>query len=223
MMNFAKARETMVDRQIRTMDVTDPRILDAMGEVPRELFLPAGLRPLAYSDADLPLRVASWGETPRYLPEAAMFARLVQLAGVREEDIVLDVGCATGYSSAVLARLANSVVAVESEPDLANQATETLIDLDIGNVAVVSGPLEDGYPGEAPYDVIVVEGAVEMIPAALTSQLKDGGRLVVVIGLGPAGVATVFTRSGEEISHRPAFNAPLPALPGFAVTRTFVF
>ena len=223
MADYAKARQTMVDRQINTADVTDRRVLAAFAEIPRELFVPLGLRPLAYSDADLPLKVASWSDTPRHLAAPMVLARLIQLAAIGPADIVLDVGCASGYSSAVLSRVAASVVALESDAELAKSATETLIDLDIGNVAVVTGRLEDGYPGEAPYDVIVIAGSVEMVPAALTGQLRDGGRLVAVVGTGPGGTATLFERSGEEVSRRPAFSAPAPALPGFAATRAFVF
>jgi protein-L-isoaspartate(D-aspartate) O-methyltransferase len=217
--DYARARETMVDRQIRTADVTDRRILSAVEQIPREIFVPPPLRPLAYSDADLRLTKAE----PRFLIEAGVFARLVQLAAIGDEDIVLDVGCTTGYSSAVLARLANSVVALESDPELAATATETLLGLDIGNAAVVTGPLEAGYPAEAPYDVILLGGSVELVPPSLTDQLKDGGRLVAVIGTGPAGMATVFQRTGDDISRRPAFNAPIPPLPDFERPRAFVF
>ena len=225
MVDYAMARETMVDRQIRPVDVTDRRILTAFGEVPRELFVPVGLRPIAYSDKDLPLKVASWGETPRHLVAPAVMARLFQLAELSETDIVLDVGCATGYSSAVLSRLAASVVALEADPDLTRTATDTLIDLGIGNVAVVSGALGNGYPAEAPYDVIVVGGSVPAVPHALTGQLKDGGRLVAVVGPGTAGVATLFRRTGHEVASRPAFNVSAAALPGFApaAARSFVF
>ncbi len=225
MVDYAMARETMVDRQIRPVDVTDRRVLAAFGEIPRELFLPVGLRSIAYSDKDLPLKVPSWGEAPRHLIAPAVLARLVQLAELVETDIVLDVGCATGYSSAVLARLTASVVGLEADPDLTRAATETLIDLGIGNVAIVSGALENGYPAEAPYDVIVLGGAVASVPRRLTEQLKDGGRLVAVVGLGSAGVATLFRRTGHEVSSRAAFNISAAPLPGFALAaaRSFVF
>jgi protein-L-isoaspartate(D-aspartate) O-methyltransferase len=223
MVDFATARETMVDRQIRTADVTERRILSAFGEVPRENFVPVGLRTLAYSDGALPLRIESWGERQRHLLEPAVLARLLQLAEIAETDIVLDVGCATGYSSAILARLGNSVVALESDVELAAQATETLIDLGIGNVAVVEGALEAGYPAEAPYDVIVLGGSVDFVPAALTDQLRDGGRLVAIVGRGQSAKATIFRRSGNDVAHWPAFNAPAAPLPGFVRAATFAF
>ena len=128
MTDFAEARRTMVDRQIRTVDVTDADILDAIGGVPRELFVPPELRSLAYTDADLPIIQAKPGEGRRFLVEPAILARLIQLAEVGRDDIVLDIGCATGYSSAVLSLLSNSVVALETDPDLAGSATETLLE-----------------------------------------------------------------------------------------------
>jgi protein-L-isoaspartate(D-aspartate) O-methyltransferase len=223
MVDFATARETMVDRQIRTADVTDRRVLAAFGEVPRESFVPVGLRSLAYSDGALPLRVESWGEKQRHLLEPAVLAKLLQLAEIGETDIILDVGCATGYSSAVLSRLGNSVVAIESDAELAAQATETLIDLGIGNVAVVDGNLEAGYPAEAPYDVIVLGGSVDFVPTALADQLRDGGRLVAIVGRGQSATATLFRRSGTDVASWPAFNAPAFPLPGFVRARTFAF
>jgi len=222
MTDFTLARRTMVDRQIRPADVTDRKILDAIGEVPREQFAPLELRPLAYSDADLLVTPAgSLGE--RFLVEPTILARLLQLAEVGEDDIVLDIGCATGYSSAVLSFVANSVVALEENEDLAEIATETLLNLDIGNVAVLTGPLADGYAPEGPYDVIVMLGAVEEVSNALLGQLKRGGRLVTIIGAGPDGVATLFYRNGGEVSRRAAFHAPVPTLPGFAKPRSFAF
>ncbi len=223
MTDYAEARRTMVDRQIRTADVTDRAILNALGEIPRELFVPRAVRSLAYSDADLPVTVAKPGVRPRYLVEPAVLARLTQLAEIGPDDIVLDVGCGTGYSAAFLSLLANSVVALESDPELAASATETLIDLDIVNVAVVTGPLEAGYPSEGPYDVVLMAGSVDEVPAALLGQLKEGGRLVTVIGTGPAGMATIFSRTDGDISRRAAFNAPVPPLPGFARPKTFTF
>ncbi len=223
MTDFAEARRTMVDRQIRTVDVTDADILDAIGGVPRELFVPPELRSLAYTDADLPIIQAKPGEERRFLVEPAILARLIQLAEVGRDDIVLDIGCATGYSSAVLSLLSNSVVALETDPDLAGSATETLLDLDIGNVAVVTGALPAGYPSEGPYDVILLAGSVEDLPDALFDQLKEGGRLVTIVGIGPVGMANLFQKTAGEISHREAFNAPAPPLPGFSMAKSFQF
>ncbi|MGD9740148.1 MAG: protein-L-isoaspartate O-methyltransferase [Bauldia sp.] len=222
MPDFAKARETMVDRQIMTVDVTDARVLSAMRDVPREVFAPRGLQAIAYSDADIPLKTAA-GAPRRALLNPPTLARLAQLAAIGPDDIVLDVASGTGYGAAVLARLANFVVALEADADLATAATANLIELGIGNAAVVTGPFAEGYGAEAPYDVIFVEGSVEAVPDALTRQLKEGGRLVAVVGQGLSGSATIFTRSGDEVSGLPAFNAAAPQLPGFAAPRSFAF
>jgi protein-L-isoaspartate(D-aspartate) O-methyltransferase len=223
MEDYAAARTKMVDSQLRTNDVTDYSVLTAMGEIPRERFVPARMRPLAYIDEDILVRDAGGGAPARYLMEPAPFARLVQLAEINPSDILLDIGCATGYSTAVLARLANSVVAVEADPELAALASGTLVDLGIANAAVVTGPLEEGYASEGPYDVIFLGGAVEVVPDSLFAQLKEGGRLVAVVGYGRAAAATVFTRSDGEIGSRIAFNAHVQPLPGFAKPKAFVF
>jgi len=217
----AANRSTMVESQLRTIDVTDPDLLDAMASVPREEFLPGSLKPLAYSDRHL--AVPASAREPRYQLAPGPFARLVQLAEIGADDIVLVIGCATGYSPAIIARLASSVVAVEEDPDLAERAGRNLGDQGIDNAAVVTGPLAEGWPKEGPYDVILVAGAVERLPAELTGQLKDGGRLVVVEGRGNAGQALLYRRSGDDIGSSFGFNASLPLLPGFEAEKSFVF
>jgi protein-L-isoaspartate(D-aspartate) O-methyltransferase len=223
MEDYAAARTKMVDSQLRTTDVTDYAVLAAMGEIPRERFVPARMRPLAYIDEDIAVKDGAAGTAARYLMEPAPFARLVQLAEIGPSDIVLDVGCATGYSTAVLARLTYSVVAVEVDAELAALASSTLVDLGIANAAVVTGPLREGYASEGPYDAIFVGGAVEVVPEGLFAQLKAGGRLVAVVGYGRAAAATVFTRTDGEIGSRIAFNAHVQPLPGFAKPKAFVF
>ena len=222
MPDYVAARTKMVDTQIRTEGVTDHRVLAAMGTVPRERFLPARLRDLAYSDDDLELTDTNAAD-PRYVIRPAALARLLQAAEIAPSDFALVVGCASGYGAAVLAQLASSVVALESEQTLADEASAILMDLEVDNVAVVSGPLEDGLASEGPYDVILVSGAVEVIGDSLFGQLREGGRLVAVVGYGRAAKASVFTKTDDDIGERAAFNAYLPPLPGFRKAAEFVF
>jgi len=223
MLDFAAARRMMVDGQVRTSDVTDLRIIGAMLELPRERFVPEANAALAYLDLDLPATAASGGEPVRRLLKPMVLAKMVQAAAVKESDHVLDVGCATGYSSALLARLARSVVALEEDPALARRARENLEAVGAGNVTVMIGPLTQGWPAKAPYDVILVEGAVELVPPALSRQLNDGGRLVAVVGRAPPGRAMVYRSVAGEVSGWPAFDAAAPLLPGFAAPPAFVF
>ncbi len=220
MSDFAAARRMMVDGQVRTADVTDLRILAAMEEVARERFVPADRAGLAYLDRDV---AVSGGDSrpSRYLLKPMVFAKLIHEAGIAETDRVLDVGCATGYSSAVLARLAASVVALEEDRALAASAEKALSG--VANVKVVSGPLVTGWPLEEPYDVIVMEGAIEVAPDALLRQLKDGGRLVCIFGAGPQRKATLYRRDGDDAGGRPVFDASGPLLPGFSRKPAFVF
>jgi protein-L-isoaspartate(D-aspartate) O-methyltransferase len=221
--DFEQQRIKMVDSQVRTTDVTNVPLLDAMLEVPREAFVPSRLRSLAYIDEDLQIAEAAGQSGPRHLMEPSPFARLVQLAEVRPTDVVLDVGAGTGYASAVLSRLASSVIALECDAVLAETATSTLSQLGYDNVVVVQGELPAGFPSEAPYDVIFIGGCVEQLPDALLQQLKEGGRLVVVEGRGLAGKAKLFLKSNGVVTGRGAFNAAVKPLPGFERTPSFVF
>ncbi|QRI65881.1 protein-L-isoaspartate O-methyltransferase [Shinella sp. PSBB067] len=216
-MDYKAARTKMVDNQIRTTDVTSREVLDAFLTVPREEFVPAAARPLAYIDNDVQIAPG------RYLMEPSPLAKLVQLAEIAPGDVVLEVGCGTGYASAVLSKLGSSVVALESDAALAATATETLARLGYDNVAVVTGDLEAGYAPEAPYDVIFVHGAVEVLPGALFSQLRDGGRLVVVEGYGNASQARLYIKEGGRVAERNVFNTAVKPLPGFRKVKEFVF
>jgi protein-L-isoaspartate(D-aspartate) O-methyltransferase len=155
--------------------------------------------------------------------QPAALARLIQAAEINADDTVLIVGAGTGYSAAVVARLARGVAAVESDPALAVEATRNLIAVGVGNATLISGPLAAGYLKGAPYDVILVEGAVEVVPATLFEQLHEGGRLVTIVGIGGAAQGTVYTRTGDEIGSRPVFNAGVHPLPGFERPAAFVF
>lgn len=217
MNKFSAVRQSMVAGQILPNRVTDARVVAAMAEVPRELFVPEGLRGVAYVDEDIEIAPG------RYLMEPRVFARLIQGAAIAAGDMVLDVGCGRGYASAVLARLAATVVALESDEGLAAMAGETLAQLEIDNAVVVTGELAAGYPEQGPYDAIFVSGAVDEVPEALTAQLAEGGRLVAVIGRGGAGRATLIARHEELLARRSLFDAALPPLPGFAIEPGFVF
>ncbi len=221
--DFSQARVKMVDGQVRTTDVTDLNLITAMLDVPREEFVPAERRALAYIDEDIQIAPAQDGNAARFLMEASPLAKLLQLAAIAPGDIVLDVGCGTGYTSALLSKLASSVIALESDSFLAAQANEKLAAQGCDNVAVVQGELSKGYAGEAPYEVIFLGGAVESVPQALFEQLKEGGRLVAVEGRGNAAIAKIYLKSGGQVTARRAFNAAIKPLPGFESVPAFQF
>lgn len=221
--DFSALRTKMVDGQLRTTDVTDLAILGAMSTVPREEFVPARRRELAYLDEDIEIAAAVSGSAARFLMETSPFAKLLQLAEIGRNDVVLDVGCGTGYSAAVLSHLAASVIAVEDNATLAELAQSNLDKHGYHAVAVVQSALAAGYPSEAPYDVVLIEGAIEAVPDALFAQLKEGGRLVAVEGVGNAGVAKVYLKHEGIVSGRIAFNAAVKPLPGFERAREFQF
>ncbi len=221
MTDFAAARRMMVDGQVRTSDVTDPRIIAAMLELARERFVPPANAGLAYLDLDAP--VAPAPGPGRRLLKPMVLAKMVQAAEVGAADHVLDVGCATGYSSALLARLAASVVALEEDPALAALALANLGELAAGKATVVTGPLTQGWPPHAPYDVIFLNGASEIVPRTLFAQLRDQGRLVAVIGRAPSCRAMIYRSIGGDVSAWPVFDASAQTLPGFSAPPQFVF
>jgi protein-L-isoaspartate(D-aspartate) O-methyltransferase len=217
MTDFAAARRNMVDGQVRTADVTDLRILSAMLDIPRETFVPPSAAGLAYLDLDLP--VGATGS--RRLLKPMVLAKLIHAADIKPGDRVLDVGCATGYAAAVLARIASQVVALEQDTGLVQTARSALAAC--ANVTVVEGPLTRGSTQGAPYEVILLEGATEVVPQAFLPQLSDGGRLVCVLGSGPGSKAMLYCRSGDELGWRSIFDAGAPLLPGFAKAPAFAF
>lgn len=220
MTDFAKARLQMVDSQIRPNDVSNYAVLEAFGSVHREDFVAQSARSLAYIDEDI---LVHDGNHPRYLMEPMSMARLVQMAGLTEDDIVLDIGCATGYSSAILSRLCNSVVAIECEEDLVQRASVTLTEGGYDNVAVIASKLEAGCAAEGPYDVIFIGGSVDVLPKAIGEQLKPGGRLVVVEGRGNSGQARLYVKHDDTLFGRTEFNCAVKPLPGFEAEEAFVF
>lgn len=216
-MNYAAARRNMVDSQIRPNRVTDQAVLDALAGVPRELFVPETLRDVAYVDEDIPLG------HDRFLIEPMILARLLQAASIKSNDSLLIVGAGPGYSAAVASRLAGRIVAVESDHALASRASELLRSMAIANVAIVEGRLSAGAPRTAPYEAIIMDGAVAQVPTAITDQLADGGRLVAVVVSSGVGRATLMQRRAGVLSSRTEFDAAIPLLPGFEAPSAFVF
>ncbi|MBR0689798.1 protein-L-isoaspartate O-methyltransferase [Bradyrhizobium manausense] len=220
MSGFSTARQKMVDGQVRTNDVTDRRILDAMLTVPREAFVPATRQALAYLDIDLDV---SEGGAKRFLIKPQLTGKLLQAAEIGEGDNVLVVGCATGYLAALTARLARQVTATESDSALVAKAKDAFASLGLANVTCKSAACTEGDPSAAPYDVIVLNGATEMTPEGLFGQLREGGRLVGVSAESRPSRAMIVTRSHGEFGHRPLFDAAAPVLPGLERAAAFVF
>lgn len=217
MPDYAAQRFNMVASQVLASGVTDERILAAMGKVERERFVPTAKRSIAY--AEVALEVVS----RRYILDPRNFALLMSAAEIGRGDRVLDVGCTTGYSTAVLAQLGDRVIGLEQDADLVRIAAEILHALSIGNAVIVQGGLAEGFRSEAPYDVIFVNGAIETEPRALLSQLAEGGRLVAAVGSETQAKATLFQNERGRIGHRVVFDAPIPALVGFRQPVGFVF
>ncbi len=217
MTDYAALREIMVDRQVRTADVTLYPIIAAMLDVPREAFVPEALRPVAYLGEHVPLAPG------RVLLDPRVFAKLLDALNVGPGDLVLDVGCGYGYSTAVLARMAEAVVAVESEAAMAAEAEALLSAQGVDTVVVHCGPLAEGVAAHGPFDVILIEGAIEVLPPALEAQLKPGGRIAAVFVDGARGQARLGLRTETGIAWRRIFDATAPVLPGFAAAKEFEF
>ena len=221
MSDFSTARQKMVDGQVRPSDVTDMRIIDAMLAVPREAFVPESQRALAYLDLDLDVSEA--GGAKRFLIKPVVIAKMLQAAEIMETDNVLVVGCASGYAAAVVAKLGSRVTATESDGALAAKASDVLAKLGFGNVTVRTQAAADGDAANAPYDVIVLAGATEVVPDRLYRQLKDGGRLVGVFGMSRPPRAMIVTHSHADFGDRALFDAAVPVLPGLERPPAFVF
>lgn len=217
MQDNATARLNMVNNQLLTNKLTDDRVTQALLSVPRENFVPKALRGVAYVDEDIALGGG------RYLMEPMAFARLIQAANIGPDDVVLDIACGTGYSTAVLAQLAATVVGLEADEDAVAGAEAQLSALEVDNAAIVTGVLADGCAEQGPYDVIFVNGAVTTAPSAYTGQLTEGGRLVVVEREGQSSRAVIYANRKGLISRRELFDAMIPLLPGFQAVEAFQF
>ena len=218
MPDYALQRSNMVESQVRPCDVPDPRLQAALGKIPRERFVPAPKRALAY--AEVPVEVVPG----RFMLEPRTLAKLLQFAEVQATDRVLVVGAMTGYSAAVLGELAAKVTALETDVDLVRAASEILPAAGAKGVEIVQGGLADGFPRGAPYDLILIDAGVETVPEALIAQLAEHGRLVtVVMGKSEMGQAVLYVRHGAHVGQRVGFDASAPLLPGFRKTAAFVF
>ena len=216
MSEFATRRVMMVDTQVRPSDVTKFPIIDAMLSVPRETFVPEDKREAAYMGENLPLGPG------RVVLEARTLAKLLDALDVQPGELVLDIGCGLGYSAAVIARLGETVIAVEEDETLAAEAQRLLSEEGVDNAVVVTGRLTEGSARSAPYDVITVEGGVEAMPEAILAQLKDGGRIGAVFMEGAVGTARIGYKTEGRVTWRQVFNASAPVLPGFEAKRSFV-
>jgi protein-L-isoaspartate(D-aspartate) O-methyltransferase len=217
MTDYAAAREAMVDRQVRPSDVTRYPIIEAMLSVPREDYVPAELRPVAYLGEHVPLAPG------RVLLDPRVFAKLLDAINVGPEDLVLDLGCGLGYSTAVLAQMAEAVVALESDAAMAAEAETLLAGHSVDNALVLTGPLADGDAEHGPFDAMIFEGAIEVLPDALADQLKPGGRVAAVVVEGTRGQARLGLKAGDGIVWRRIFDATAPVLPGFEKAKAFEF
>lgn len=215
MSDYSTRRTQMVDSQVRPQDVTKFPILEAMLEVPRESYVPDSLREAAYISENLAL-----GET-RVVLEPRTFAKMLDALDIDPDEVVLDVGCGLGYSTAILARLADAVVAVEEDAAMAKEAQATLSSNGVDNAAVIEAVISDGAAKHGPYDVIILEGAAERVPDAILDQLKEGGRIACIFAEGALGVARIGYKIDGEVTWRFAFNATAPVLKGFDHPKPF--
>jgi protein-L-isoaspartate(D-aspartate) O-methyltransferase len=217
MTDFAHRRTMMVDTQVRPSDVTKFPIIEAMLSVPRENFVPAAQREAAYMGENLDLGGSRVVMDPRTL------AKLLDALSITPDELVLDIGCALGYSTAVIAHMAEAVVAVEEDEPMAQEAQEALAGAGVDNAIVHVGPLAEGAAKHGEYDVILLQGGVVELPQALTDQLKDGGRIGCLFMNGALGEARIGHKRGGHVSWRDVFNASAPVLPGFERQAAFQF
>ncbi|NCO85431.1 MAG: protein-L-isoaspartate O-methyltransferase [Rhodobacterales bacterium] len=216
MADYATRRIMMVDTQVRPSDVTKFPIIEAMLHVPREVYLPAGLREIAYVGENIAVGHGRVMLDPRTL------AKMLDALDLQREDVVLDLGCVQGYTTAVIARLVEFVVAVEPQEDWAHEAQSTLSEQGVDNAAVITGDLTQGAAKSGPYDAIIIQGAVQQVPDTLLAQLKDGGRIAAVFAEGALGVVRIGHKLDGRVDWRLAFNAGAPVLDGFHAQDAFV-
>ncbi|MCT4333487.1 protein-L-isoaspartate O-methyltransferase [Paracoccus sp. YLB-12] len=215
MTDFAQRRTVMVDTQVRPSDVTKFPVIQAMLTIPREEFVPPAKRAVAYSGENLDIGHG------RVLLEPRTLAKMVDALDIQPQDLVLDLACGYGYSSAVISRMAEAVVAIEDHEEMSAEAERRLAEAGVFNVAVLNAPLAEGAPKQGPYDAILIGGAVEEVPGAIIDQLKEGGRIAALFSEGRLGVVRIGHRLNGRVNWRYAFNAHAPVLAGFAKERGF--
>lgn len=225
MVDFAIQRLNMVESQVRPSDVTDRRIMRAMQNIAREQFVPEDVRAVAYADSDLPFTItpADGGPAAGFLLAPRVFAKMVQALEIGSGNVVLDVACGTGYSTAVLSQLAQTVVAIDQHDSMVDFATRALADCGVDNAVVVHKDLKAGYPEEGPYDAVIINGLVAEVPDTILDQLKDGGRLVTIEGAAGIGAGVQWRRLGGTFDRRWLFDAGAPRLPAFERKQEFAF
>lgn len=217
MIDYSDARTRMVDGQVRTADVTRYGVIDAMLTVRREAFVPAAMKPVAYADTQIPLNGG------RVILDPRAFGKMLDFLAIGPKDLVLDIGCGLGYSTAVIAHIAEAVIGVEEDPAMAAEAADTLSHEGFDNAVVTEGRLAEGDAAHGPYDVIIIEGGIGLLPDALVGQLKEGGRIAAIFVDDAAGQARIGLKSGGRIAWRHAFDATAPILEGFAAEPSFQF
>ncbi len=215
MVNFRDARTAMVDTQVRPSDVTKFPIIQALLDVPREEFVPQRLKPVSYADTHLPVA------NDRVILEARTFSKMLDAIDIQPDQLVLDLGCAYGYSTAVIARLAEAVVGVEEISEMAAEAEKLLVQQSADNAVAINAPLTTGDARHGPYDAIVLEGAAEVVPEAIQEQLKDGGRIVALLLDRGVCRCRLGRKAGDYIHWRNVFDSGAPVLPGFGKPRSF--
>ncbi len=217
MTDYATARRAMVDCQIRPSDVTKFTVIDAMGRVPREKYVPDDARRVAYAGDHIEIADGRVVLDPRVL------AKMLDYLDIRSDELVLDIGCGLGYSTAVIACMSEAVVGVESDTGLADDAEATLAAQGVDNAIVARGPLDEGAAKHGPYDVVIIEGGIEQLPPTLESQIKDGGRICAIFIDGTRGQCRVGVRGGDTIAWRYAFDSKAPVIAAFNAAQAFVF
>ena len=223
MFDYEMARRRMVDNQLRTNEVFDSRILSAMNKIPRESFLPVSKRATAYIDENIFVKEGSTEQITRFMLKPTIIARLLELAEPKSTDLALVVASTEGYAATIIAQVVESVVGVEEDEELVDSSMNVISELGTDNLAIVAGKISRGMESEGPYDIVFINGAVEEVPDALFEQLNDGGRLVVVVGLGLAAQAMLYRKSGNSVSGVAKFNASVPLLPGMQLPKEFEF